>query len=86
MHSDAASQGGGWWQGCGAAYIHDVSSRSLGSESSSSDPALSTSDGDAPRADDDAASFGGDGSSALAVRGMADERAQFGSGAASEAS
>ena len=20
MHSDAASQGGGWWQGCGAAY------------------------------------------------------------------
>ena len=21
MHSDAASQGGGWWQGCGAAYI-----------------------------------------------------------------
>ena len=21
MHSDAASQGGGWWQGCGAAYL-----------------------------------------------------------------
>ena len=21
MHSDAASQGGGWWQGCGAAYV-----------------------------------------------------------------
>ena len=21
MHSDAASQGGGWWQGCGAAYM-----------------------------------------------------------------
>ena len=21
MHSGAASQGGGWWQGCGAAYI-----------------------------------------------------------------
>ena len=20
MHSDAASQGGGWWQGCGATY------------------------------------------------------------------
>ena len=20
MHSDEASQGGGWWQGCGAAY------------------------------------------------------------------
>ena len=20
MHSDAASQGGGWWQGCGEAY------------------------------------------------------------------
>ena len=23
MHSDAASQGGGWWQGCGAAYPRD---------------------------------------------------------------
>ena len=22
MHSDAASQGGSWWQGCGAAYYH----------------------------------------------------------------
>ena len=22
-HSDAASQGGGWWQGCGAAYPRD---------------------------------------------------------------
>ena len=21
MHSDAASQCGGWWQGCGAAYV-----------------------------------------------------------------
>ena len=24
MHSDAASQGGGWWQGCGAAYKYIV--------------------------------------------------------------
>ena len=23
MHSDAASQGGGWWQGCGAANPRD---------------------------------------------------------------
>ena len=23
MHSDAASRGGGWWQGCGAAYPRD---------------------------------------------------------------
>ena len=24
MHSDAASQSGGWWQGCGAAYLLHV--------------------------------------------------------------
>ena len=24
MHSDAASQGGGWWQGCGAAYLSSM--------------------------------------------------------------
>ena len=24
MHSDAASQGGGWWHGCGAAYKYIV--------------------------------------------------------------
>jgi hypothetical protein len=23
MHSDAASQGDGWWQGCGAAYQNE---------------------------------------------------------------
>ena len=27
MNSDAGSQGGGWWQGCGAAYHSDVTAR-----------------------------------------------------------
>ena len=29
MHSDAASQGGGWWQGCGAAYVYPLPSEPM---------------------------------------------------------